>query len=43
MANRDDVYWKFGITAEAAQLLETELGTLILAVEEWLVANSAGA
>jgi hypothetical protein len=25
----DDVYRKFGETAEAAQLLETELGTLL--------------
>jgi len=30
MATRDEVYAKFGITAEAAQLFETELGTLIL-------------
>jgi hypothetical protein len=30
MAARDDVYAKFGITAEAAQLFETELGTLLL-------------
>lgn len=30
MATRDEVYAKFGITAEAAQLLETELGTLLL-------------
>jgi hypothetical protein len=33
MASRDDVYCKFGITAEAAQLLETSLGTLLLGVE----------
>ncbi len=31
MASREQVYAKFGITAEAAQLLETELGTLLLA------------
>lgn len=30
MATRDDLYAKFGITAEAAQLFETELGTLLL-------------
>ncbi|WP_159587736.1 hypothetical protein [Chelativorans xinjiangense] len=30
MATRDEVYAKFGITAEAAQLFETELGTLLL-------------
>lgn len=30
MATRDELYAKFGITAEAAQLFETELGTLIL-------------
>lgn len=33
MASRDEVYLKFGITAEAAQLLETSLGTLLLALE----------
>lgn len=33
MASRDDVYSKFGITAEAAQLLETSLGTLLLSVQ----------
>ena len=32
MATRDEVYAKFGITAEAAQLFETELGTLLLYV-----------
>lgn len=32
MATRDELYAKFGITAEAAQLFETELGTLLLAV-----------
>lgn len=30
MAARDELYAKFGITAEAAQLFETELGTLLL-------------
>ncbi len=30
MATRDDLYAKFGATAEAAQLFETELGTLLL-------------
>jgi len=30
MATRDELYAKFGIAAEAAQLLETELGTLLL-------------
>jgi len=30
MATRDDIYHKFGITAEAAQLLELELGTLLM-------------
>jgi hypothetical protein len=30
MATREDVYTKFGLTAEAAQLFETELGTLLL-------------
>lgn len=33
MATLDDVYRKFGETAEAAQLLETELGTLLLTIE----------
>ena len=32
MATRDELYAKFGITAEAAQLFETELGTLLLSV-----------
>jgi cytochrome c556 len=32
MATRDELYAKFGITAEASQLFETELGTLLLAV-----------
>lgn len=30
MVTRDEIYAKFGITAEAAQLFETELGTLLL-------------
>jgi uncharacterized protein YutE (UPF0331/DUF86 family) len=30
MTTRDDIYHKFGITAEAAQLLELELGTLLM-------------
>ena len=30
MATRDEVYKKFGIVSEAAQLLETELGNLLL-------------
>ncbi|TCT06530.1 hypothetical protein [Aquabacter spiritensis] len=30
MATRNELYAKFGITAEAAQLFETELGTLLL-------------
>lgn len=33
MASRDQVYHKFGITAEAAQLLETSLGTLLLGIQ----------
>ncbi len=32
LTTRDELYAKFGITAEAAQLFETELGTLLLAV-----------
>ncbi|WPZ20471.1 hypothetical protein T7987_09745 [Sulfitobacter faviae] len=32
MASRDRVYAKFGVAAEAAQLFETELGNLLLAV-----------
>lgn len=39
MATRDELYAKFGITAEAAQLFETALGTLLLGAEglkgEW--------
>ena len=30
MPTREEVYAKFGVTAEAAQLFETELGTLLL-------------
>lgn len=30
MATREDVYCKFGLAAEAGQLFETELGTLLL-------------
>ena len=33
MPSLDDVYWKFGFAAEAAQLLETELGTALLLAE----------
>jgi hypothetical protein len=33
MVTRTEVYAKFGLTAEAAQLFETELGTMILARE----------
>lgn len=33
MASREEVYAKFGLTAEAAQLFETELGTMLLARE----------
>ena len=33
MASRDELYAKFGITAEAAQLFETALGTLLLGAE----------
>lgn len=32
MASRDELYAKFGMTAEAAQLFELELGTLLLCV-----------
>ncbi|MFV0444314.1 MAG: hypothetical protein ACK5Q5_12160, partial [Planctomycetaceae bacterium] len=32
MATRDELYAEFGITAEAAQLFETELGTLLLGI-----------
>lgn len=40
MPTLDDVYWKFGFASEAAQLLETQLGNLLLEhgiVEENLV------
>jgi hypothetical protein len=40
MPNLDDIYWKFGFAAEAAQLLETELGNALIkhgVVEENLV------
>lgn len=40
MPSLDDVYRKFGETAEAAQLIETELGTMLLAarcIEEGLL------
>ena len=40
MPTLDDVYWKFGYVAEAAQLLETELGNMLIKhgiVEENLV------
>lgn len=33
MATREEVYAKFGMTAEAAQLFETEVGTILLARE----------
>ena len=33
MPTLDDVYRKFGFAAEAAQLLETELGTLLFAID----------
>lgn len=33
MATREELYAKFGITAEAAQLFETELGTLLLCAQ----------
>ena len=42
MPTRDDVYRKFGETAEAAQLLETELGNMLLeahVLEEDLIGN----
>jgi hypothetical protein len=35
MATREELYAKFGVTAEAAQLLETDLGTIVLVVEGW--------
>ena len=33
MPTLDDVYGKFGFAAEAAQLLETELGTLLIVID----------
>ena len=33
MATREDVYRKFGLAAEAGQLFETELGTLLLGAQ----------
>ena len=35
MATREQVYSKFGLAAEAAQLFETDLGTMALALEGW--------
>lgn len=47
MASRDELYAKFGITAEASQLLETSLGTLSLSVaglsSGWHIAPDATA
>jgi hypothetical protein len=43
MPSLDDVYRKFGEAAEAAQLVETELGTMLLAarcIEEGLLENT---
>ena len=43
MPTLDDVYRKFGETAEAAQLLETELGTMLLSIrgaEDNLIADA---
>ena len=41
MATRDQLYAKFGITAEAAQLFETVLGTIVLIAKgrnnDWFV------
>ncbi len=42
MTTIEDVYWKFGFVSEAAQLLETELGTLLFrsgAIEKGLFEN----
>ena len=42
MPTIDDVFWKFGYASEAAQLLETELGTLLFqsgAIEQGLFEN----
>lgn len=33
MTTREQVYAKFGLTAEAAQLFETDLGTMLLALK----------
>lgn len=33
MASREEVYSRFGVTAEAAQLFETEVGTILFARE----------
>ncbi|MBN9568202.1 MAG: hypothetical protein J0H79_11420 [Alphaproteobacteria bacterium] len=33
MATREELYAKFGITAEAGQLFETDLGTLLLCLQ----------
>ena len=44
MASLDDVYRKFGETAEAAQLLETELGNILMLIrvlEENLIIKQA--
>lgn len=42
MTTREQIYAKFGVAAEAAQLFETELGTLILYIQGanngWLAA-----
>ena len=47
MATRDQLYSKFGITAEAAQLFETSMGTLLLLAggkgEGWLDGKSKDA
>lgn len=47
MATREQLYAKFGETAEAAQLFETELGTLLLCVQGlergWHAAPDGGA
>lgn len=48
MADRHELYAKYGIAAEAAQLFETELGTLLLALRglenDWhLVSDGAAA
>ena len=47
MATEEELYAKFGRTAEAAQLFETDLGTILLAIEGlengWLVTPDANA